>query len=790
MRGSTLRRLRLTSQVFFFALFVFLLDSDGVPRRDSFRRARRPHSVAGGLVPRNRPARRPRDRPLDGHALSATCSGRSPSCSSRSSSAGRSAAGCARSDRSTTSSAASRSDTKRGAALIESNRYKRWQATKYYVLAAVLVMALFGSATGLMLDPLSFLVRSMSVAVLPTINAALRAGLDTAYAWPLGPAQVVVNGAGAVLGATVLSFKQPHFNQAFLIGGLFVFVLVLNTRVTRFWCRAICPLGALLGVCSRWSLVQLRKHDEKCDDCRRCLLHCQGGDDPVPGATWRKAECHLCMNCVSDCPTGGISFAWSTHAVSRDADARDARTETPRPHHRAWPAGAVMVPLLRSGPGLKTSAGTSLIRPPGSVDESPLPRPLHPLRRLHEGLPEQRPAPGPVRRRRRRPVDAGARPAHRLLRTELRAVLAGVPDRRDLGDHGGGEDRARSGPGARGSETRTEPPATDAIPRPPPIRIGTAFYDRGRCLPWGMATECIVCEEWCPTSPKAIYLVPTDVIDSQGQTKTVQTTVCRSEALHGMRRVRVRVPHQGQPGHLRHQRRRNPLAREPVPAAGQPAPAEVIMKKRQPYQPMPTSTDVTRREFVKLGAASAVAGGIVLGVPGVPDAQQTAPATPPPPPETNIADFMKVPKGTHALPGPFPGKVVEVKDTRSFVDEKFDGKVIDEMFERGIRTLTGKDMKSSFALVLRAGRRRRHQGESRRPAAHQHAPGTRRRRDQVAGRQQGPEEQHRDLGPLRLHAEGRRASRPSVSRASPSKACRRWTRRGIRGRTPTATTSA
>jgi len=29
------------------------------------------------------------------------------------------------------------------------------------------------------------------------------------------------------------------------------------------------------------------------------------------------------------------------------------------------------------------------------------------------------------------------------------------------------------------------------------IRLGTAFYDRGRCLPWAMATECIVCEEWC-----------------------------------------------------------------------------------------------------------------------------------------------------------------------------------------------------------------------------------------------------------------------------------------------------
>src|SRR5690606_6203315 len=38
-----------------------------------------------------------------------------------------------------------------------------------------------------------------------------------------------------------------------------------------------------------------------------------------------------------------------------------------------------------------------------------------------------------------------------------------------------------------------------------PVRVGTAMYDRGRCLPWAMATPCIVCEEFCPTSPKAIW---------------------------------------------------------------------------------------------------------------------------------------------------------------------------------------------------------------------------------------------------------------------------------------------
>ncbi|MCX6539047.1 MAG: DUF362 domain-containing protein [Acidobacteria bacterium] len=123
------------------------------------------------------------------------------------------------------------------------------------------------------------------------------------------------------------------------------------------------------------------------------------------------------------------------------------------------------------------------------------------------------------------------------------------------------------------------------------------------------------------------------------------------------------------------------------------------MRKSRSYRSMDTSTTVTRREFVKtVGVCSAAAGTIVLGVPSS-DAQTPAPA----PPATNIDDFMKAPRGKHALPGPFPGKVVEVKDKRALVDDKPDAKVVAEMFERGVRTLTAKDMKQSFGLFFESG---------------------------------------------------------------------------------------
>jgi len=37
------------------------------------------------------------------------------------------------------------------------------------------------------------------------------------------------------------------------------------------------------------------------------------------------------------------------------------------------------------------------------------------------------------------------------------------------------------------------------------VKIGLAMIDKGRCLPCAHATPCIVCEEMCPTAPKAIW---------------------------------------------------------------------------------------------------------------------------------------------------------------------------------------------------------------------------------------------------------------------------------------------
>jgi len=400
---------------------------------------------------------------------------------------------------------AMKSEKKRGAKLLESNRYKKWQAWKYYVLLAVLVLAAFGTVVVGLVDPIALLVRSLAVAVVPALNYAANATFTAMYATDLRPLELAADGGRLLLQATVLSFRQPYFHQAFFVGLLFVFILVLNARVTRFWCRALCPLGALLGLASRWSIVNLQKHDDACDNCRRCLLRCQGGDDPVPGAPWRKAECHLCLNCVRECPQGALNFAFSATGPQT--------VDLPELQRRKVVAslviGAGMLPLLRSTHAVAAEPDPRLIRPPGALGEHDfLARCIRcgqcmkvcPNNALHPTL-----------------TEAGFEGlwspvlVPRIGYCEPSCVLCGqvCPT------------------GAIWELTQVEKvgrPAGDPSGQPPvePTKIGSAFYDLGRCLPWSMATECIVCEEWCPTSPKAIYLRPAEVVDAKGNTKLVR----------------------------------------------------------------------------------------------------------------------------------------------------------------------------------------------------------------------------------------------------------------------------
>lgn len=423
-----------------------------------------------------------------------------------------------------------KSEKKKGLRRIESNRYKKWQSLKYYILIVVLIAALFGSQPGGLLDPVSLTVRSLSMAVLPAVNYGFNAFFDMVYRTDIAILQTSADAIHSGMKSAFLSFKQPYFRQAFVIGLLFVVILVFNLRITRFWCRALCPLGALLGILSRWSILGLEKKAGSCGDCNKCLLNCQGGDDPIIGPKWRKAECHLCFNCVGACDEDAINFRFFPEV--------ETTIEAPSLQRRrvitSVVAGIAMLPLLRSAPGLRVARNERLIRPPGALDEKDfLSRCIRcgecmkvcPNNALHPTL-----------------LEAGVEGiwspmlVARIGYCEPSCVLCGQAC--PTGAIWEITQEEKLGTAIQGTASTT---AAD------PIKLGTAFYDRGRCLPWAMAIDCIVCEEWCPTSPKAIYLKPEKVVDAKGVVKEVRQPYLDPERCIGCGACEYACPVQDRP---------------------------------------------------------------------------------------------------------------------------------------------------------------------------------------------------------------------------------------------------
>ena len=79
----------------------------------------------------------------------------------------------------------------------------------------------------------------------------------------------------------------------------------LSLLYKNFWCRYLCPYGALLGLLSRMSPFKVRRNEEKCSHCHACTKHCPTLIDVESKAVVKSEECFGCMTCVSHCPAEG-----------------------------------------------------------------------------------------------------------------------------------------------------------------------------------------------------------------------------------------------------------------------------------------------------------------------------------------------------------------------------------------------------------------------------------------------------------------------------------------------------
>ena len=90
---------------------------------------------------------------------------------------------------------------------------------------------------------------------------------------------------------------------------VFTSIVMLGLVQSRFWCRNLCPLGALLGLFSRFGPLRVqigRRVSEACTSCSLCSRRCPMGAIPEDFTSTWTAECIQCQTCSAVCPEGAI----------------------------------------------------------------------------------------------------------------------------------------------------------------------------------------------------------------------------------------------------------------------------------------------------------------------------------------------------------------------------------------------------------------------------------------------------------------------------------------------------
>ncbi|NWF87712.1 4Fe-4S binding protein [Candidatus Bathyarchaeota archaeon] len=83
--------------------------------------------------------------------------------------------------------------------------------------------------------------------------------------------------------------------------------IVLAILISRFWCRYLCPLGAIAGAFNKVGILTIRWDEEKCKKCNDCLDVCPMGITKTEDVG-TSTDCTLCGRCVEACPEKALSF--------------------------------------------------------------------------------------------------------------------------------------------------------------------------------------------------------------------------------------------------------------------------------------------------------------------------------------------------------------------------------------------------------------------------------------------------------------------------------------------------
>jgi polyferredoxin len=309
----------------------------------------------------------------------------------------------------------------------------------------------------------------------------------------LDPLVIFQRTASGVMTDAFAMQQAPLHAMLSVISLAFLGIVLLEMWQPRYWCRNLCPLGALLGLVSRFSLTR-RKVSAACTLCGDCRRVCPMNAIPREAHDTSASDCTLCLECQAACPQHGVSFVFGAQGeqkwqrgerVTRTDGSTAfkggytaARPEIKMSRREALSGAAVGLAWLVVSPLAQMAPQAKVLRPPGALPEGEFLCTCIACQECVRVCPS-----------------GGLRPAF------LEAGLAGIGTPRLVPRQGG----CSLNPSCPDLCAQVCPVGALRRVSPKELKLGLAVVDAGRCLAWDQGVKCLVCVEACLAQAAVAY---------------------------------------------------------------------------------------------------------------------------------------------------------------------------------------------------------------------------------------------------------------------------------------------
>jgi len=398
----------------------------------------------------------------------------------------------------------------------KSKSTRKYRPVKTVLLFVFILFAVFGVQLSWLMDPLPILWRSFGVLGMSfsfLFADTILNGLYDANIFPDTVLDIQDN-----ISAWLFPVSTPKFLMLLLPFIIIIGILALGKISRRFWCRNLCPLGALLGLLSKFSPFQRIVDKQACTSCSICQKKCKMDAIEADYINTEKSECIFCLNCREDCPTDAISYQFQSPTHMKTAPDLSRRSFI----------GAGALALFGSGlfslSALNPRKTDRRLRPPGSLREDDF---MERCIRCEECV--------------RICATSGGCLQMAFLETGLEGLMTPVSKYR-MG-------YCEFNCNLCGQICPTKAIQPLDLEEKQEIKMGTAFFLTDRCIPYRLNENCIVCEEHCPLPEKAIKLNEEEYADPEtGEIRLIAYPYVDTELCTGCGICENKCPLEGEAG--------------------------------------------------------------------------------------------------------------------------------------------------------------------------------------------------------------------------------------------------